>query len=218
MSNEEIPCICGIFEDECPAHPKPVEVPAEFKARLAELTAELERRTGPTMSASERDELEPPKDDLFWVILGHPWPGGAFHGKCPGCERVITAGPNSPEHAEHLRDAILAAGYRKPSPWIPADHHDGGGYKVADEKDIPWLLVNREWLLSEVKRLTPRTVTTVEELDALPAGSVVLGKKPWIKTAPDLYEDGGICVETTISLLIEQRGRGVTVLHVGGDR
>jgi hypothetical protein len=32
--------------EECPAHPKPVEVPAEFKAKLAELTAELEKRKG----------------------------------------------------------------------------------------------------------------------------------------------------------------------------
>ena len=35
--------------------------------------------------------------------------------------------------------------------------------------------MNREWLLSEVRRLTPRTVTTAKELDALPVGSVVLG-------------------------------------------
>jgi hypothetical protein len=71
-------------------------------------------------------------------------------------------------------DAILAAGYRKPSPWIPADHHDGGGYKVAESGDIPWLLVNREWLMSEVNRLTPRTITTAAELDALGFRAVIL--------------------------------------------
>lgn len=131
-----------------------------------------------------------------------------------------------------IADAVIAAGYRKASPWIPASVHDGGGYKVADEKDIPWLLANREWLLSEVKRLTPRTVTTAEELDALPVGSVVMellgdaaegGPQPvgpfGIPVMPGVFHrfpDGWYVVA----------GHGVrddiilpaTVLHVGGDR
>lgn len=60
-----------------------------------------------------------------------------------------------------------------------------------------------------------RTVTTVEELDALPIGSVGLASKPWIKTGSDLYEDASIGLETAASLLISQRGKGVTVLHEG---
>ena len=97
-----------------------------------------------------------------------------------------------------VADAILAEGYRKPSPWIPADHHDGGGYKKAGPEDIPWLLVNIEWLMSEVKRLTPREIRSADELDALPVGSVVLDVdgEPWKKLRPNLWASRDSCEES----------------------
>jgi hypothetical protein len=136
---------------------------------------------------------------------------------CPGLEYA------PPAHVGHLTDAILAAGYRKPSQWIPAEHPDGG-YKVADEKDIPWLLVNREWLMSEVKRLTPRTVTTAEALDALPVGSVVLGffdpPAAWQKDSHGFWWCGTEHFRQgkTSGRLAGTTRRGLTVLHVGGER
>lgn len=122
-------------------------------------------------------------------------------------------------------DALLDAGYRKPSPWIPADIHDGGGYKAADEKDIPWLLVNREWLLSEVRRLTPRTVSTSMDLDALPEESAVALIWTDGTNAVILQKEDGYWWPTkdsrgyTSAMLWDQRaGATLTVLHVGGDR
>jgi hypothetical protein len=74
------------------------------------------------------------RDELALTIMHHPWIAAAWpKGYCPTCDRVIDAGHNSPCHADHVADAILTAGYRK-----------------------------------------PRTIATVEELNALPVGSVVL--------------------------------------------
>lgn len=56
------------------------------------------------------------RDDLTYTIMMHPWLKGAQwpKGYCPTCDRTIDAGYNSPCHADHIADAILAAGYRKP--------------------------------------------------------------------------------------------------------
>ena len=58
------------------------------------------------------------RDELAMTLLHHPWlpdHEGLYTGLCPECpERPITGGHNSPSHADHLADAILAAGYRKP--------------------------------------------------------------------------------------------------------
>jgi len=58
------------------------------------------------------------RDELSTTILHHPWLpdyGGLYTGLCPACPgRMIEGGHNSPSHAAHLADAILAAGYRKP--------------------------------------------------------------------------------------------------------
>lgn len=60
------------------------------------------------------------RDELAGVIIEHPWLdhtyfGGSWPaGFCPSCKAVIPAGHNSPSHATHIADAILAAGYTKP--------------------------------------------------------------------------------------------------------
>lgn len=79
MSYDEVPCLCGVVDDECPVHPKPVEVPAEFKARLAELSAELERKKGTTMSGqSEWGECA--CVEAFGQLY---WQGCPVHERCP---------------------------------------------------------------------------------------------------------------------------------------
>ena len=81
----------------------------------------------------------PEDEELFWVIISHPWPGGAFNGRCP-CGRVVHAGPNSPDHAQHLRDAILASGYSKPRTVNAAADLDAlpVGSVVLDGDGDPW--------------------------------------------------------------------------------
>ena len=58
------------------------------------------------------------RDELLTTIIYHPWlpdHEGLYTGLCPSCpERQIHGGHNSPSHAGHLADAILAAGYTKP--------------------------------------------------------------------------------------------------------
>lgn len=58
------------------------------------------------------------RDELATTILHHPWLPGheeLYAGLCPECPgRKISGGHNSPSHADHLADALLAAGYRKP--------------------------------------------------------------------------------------------------------
>jgi hypothetical protein len=94
-----------VLDGECPAHPKPVEVPAKLKARLAELSAELERRKGPTMGTSERDELAEVVCDQFGQYCHHLGnPDDKVPGGCPDCWG----------HAKAAATVILAAGYRKP--------------------------------------------------------------------------------------------------------
>ena len=77
------------------------------------------------------------REELAAVIIEHPWLASyqeLYTGICPSCPGLkIHGGGNSPAHADHLADAILAAGYRK-----------------------------------------PRTITTREELDALPSGTAIL--------------------------------------------
>jgi len=58
------------------------------------------------------------RDELALAIMHHPWirdHKGLYTGMCPTCPDLqIQGGCNSPSHAEHIADAILAAGYRKP--------------------------------------------------------------------------------------------------------
>ena len=58
------------------------------------------------------------RDELATTILHHPWlpdHEGLYTGLCTSCPgRPISGGHNSPSHADHLADAVLAAGYRKP--------------------------------------------------------------------------------------------------------
>lgn len=61
------------------------------------------------------------RDELAYVIVQHPWLDPELFGVanwpkgyCPTCGKIIEAGHNSPAHAEHIADQILAAGYRKP--------------------------------------------------------------------------------------------------------
>lgn len=58
------------------------------------------------------------RDELAMVIIHHPWlesHEGLYEGICPECPgRKVNGGYNSPSHADHLADAILAAGYTKP--------------------------------------------------------------------------------------------------------
>lgn len=57
------------------------------------------------------------RDELAKVIVSHPWLQdfeGLYTGRCPECGRKIHGGSNSPSHANHLAEAVLAAGYRKP--------------------------------------------------------------------------------------------------------
>jgi hypothetical protein len=65
------------------------------------------------------------RDELLTTIIYHPWlpdHEGLYTGLCPSCpERQIHGGHNSPSHAGHLADAILAAGYTKPRTITTAD-------------------------------------------------------------------------------------------------
>mgnify|MGYP003575191194 CR=1 FL=1 len=58
------------------------------------------------------------RDELVTDIMQHPWlpdHEGLYTGLCPSCpERHIHGGHNSPSHAEHLADALLAVGWVKP--------------------------------------------------------------------------------------------------------
>jgi len=59
---------------------------------------------------------EPEREALVMAIMHHPWIANPLEwpeGYCPTCNKGISAGYNSPDHAEHLADAILAAGYRR---------------------------------------------------------------------------------------------------------
>lgn len=55
------------------------------------------------------------RDDLAKLLMYHPWlesHEGLYAGHCPECPgRRIYGGYNSPNHADHLADAILTAGY-----------------------------------------------------------------------------------------------------------
>ncbi|BCW61899.1 hypothetical protein [Arthrobacter sp. StoSoilB22] len=55
------------------------------------------------------------RDELVRDIMQHPWlVNGEFTGACPSCpDLIIKGGYNSPSHASHIADALLAAGYRK---------------------------------------------------------------------------------------------------------
>lgn len=55
------------------------------------------------------------RDELVTDIMQHPWlVAGEFTGACPSCpDLTIEGGYNSPSHASHIADSILAAGYRK---------------------------------------------------------------------------------------------------------
>ncbi|MEE6273485.1 hypothetical protein V2J56_09015 [Georgenia sp. MJ206] len=50
------------------------------------------------------------RDEVIRTLIAHPWPDvdGPFRGACPSCRARINAGPNSPAHAEHQADAVLA--------------------------------------------------------------------------------------------------------------
>lgn len=58
------------------------------------------------------------RDELTAVITDHPWledAVGLYTGLCPSCPGLpITGGHNSPSHAAHIAQAILAAGYSRP--------------------------------------------------------------------------------------------------------
>lgn len=56
------------------------------------------------------------RDELVLDIMQHPWlVKGEFTGACPSCPGLtIEGGHNSPSHAGHIADAVLAAGYRRP--------------------------------------------------------------------------------------------------------
>jgi hypothetical protein len=135
------------------------------------------------MMSNERDELAN-------VIVQHPWLRGHTvewpKGYCPTCRKPIEAGHNSPAHAEHIADAILAIGYRKPA-----------------------------------------VVTTAEELDALPVGSVVLtahGKVARLAGCDDkacgdkflIYANLGDNI-AALNALVVAAILPATVLHVGGE-
>lgn len=57
------------------------------------------------------------REVLVATLIGHPWLAvdgfwAMFQGVCPACPGLqIEGGSNSPAHAEHLADAILAAGF-----------------------------------------------------------------------------------------------------------
>lgn len=79
-------------------------------------------------------------------------------------------------------------------------------FRLASASDRFWRLVRE-----------PAVVTTAEELDALPVGSVVLESdgSAWQKTDVDYWERGGGGFDDGYGLAL--RG-AVTVLHVGRDR
>ena len=73
---------------------------------------------GPVQDHRHKGHTMNARDELSEVVLHHPWlpdHEGLYTGLCPSCpDRQITGGHNSPNHADHLADAILADGYRKP--------------------------------------------------------------------------------------------------------
>ena len=84
--------------------PAPIE--AECPARPVSDNPAREMSTAP-IEAGEREAM-------VAVIMQHPWLESSYaghtQGDCPSCPgRVIAGGFNSPSHAEHLADAILAA-------------------------------------------------------------------------------------------------------------
>ena len=56
------------------------------------------------------------RDELVTDIMQHPWlVNGEFTGDCPSCpDLTIEGGYNSPSHAGHIADALIAAGWVKP--------------------------------------------------------------------------------------------------------
>jgi hypothetical protein len=172
IEREAVPCTCEGLELECPRHPSSApEVPDEFRTRLAELSAELERRKGPTMSTSERDEL------AVTGFYGH----GAI---------TLTAYPSSRRIRVETR---------------------------ADNSVMDW-----SDLFEFVDEIRKATVTTAEELDALPVGSVVLDRNgnPWKNYESSLdnrlvkFWEFGDGASTAVDL-IHYFGP-LTVLHEGG--
>jgi hypothetical protein len=66
------------------------------------------------------------REELVTDIMQHPWlVKGEFTGACPSCpDLTIEGGHNSPSHAGHIADALLAAGYRKPRTVTTAEDLD----------------------------------------------------------------------------------------------
>lgn len=54
--------------------------------------------------------MMPTGEDVARVLIAHPWPNvdGPFRGVCPSCKTQVMAGPNSPEHADHQAEHLLA--------------------------------------------------------------------------------------------------------------
>lgn len=91
-----------------------------------------------------------------------------------------------------------------------------------DGERIAKALADIPWLLDEVERLKPRTITTAEELEELPWGTVILvnpknGSYPYAcqKFVGKWYPVGTSFYHTADSLLVD--GKEFTVLHVGSQ-
>ena len=130
-----------------------------------------------------------------------------------------------------IADALLAAGYIKPKPverermsiengWLVYDvgHHTcAGGDEAASYHHEPTCGLEPLDDLTEVLERSgyrkPRLVTTAEELDALPVGSVVINERgnAWQKTGRNWYVAGSTGGSKTLPYL------PATVLHEGEE-
>jgi hypothetical protein len=168
------------------------DVPEEFQKRLDELKAEVRDR------ASSYSCLHDPACSV------QPWPLDFSHSA-----RCVNA--NEPENKENPARALLDD-IRRRNEDLKASGRIGG---VRADFDVDFLLRYIDKLEAE----KPRVVTTPEELDALPVGSVVLERVGYAWQRMDSGDwVSWLNPGENSRWLVEGRRGPFTVLHVGGER